>query len=253
MKFEPVLEAIKKGFNNSLSVQEKRKGVYQLFIPVFHEDGDGIDLYITVQNGKFILCDFGATIQRLSYSYEIDTDNKHAILQKILSENGLTEDGGNISMETTPASVFNDIMQITHAFAKIGSMRYFKREVVESLFFEMLDDYIMSDLKAFNPQKKVYPIPSRDDLEVDYSFSPNGHPVYLFAVKDSSKARLATISCLEFQRANLNFRGWVVNEDFEKLSKKDRSRLTNACDKQFTSIEEFKSTAGIFLQREKSV
>ncbi|WP_109696839.1 DUF1828 domain-containing protein [Chitinophaga deserti] len=253
MNFEQIIDAVRIGFNNPLSVQEKRKGIYQLFIPVFHEDGDAIDLFFTENNGKFILCDFGLTLQRLSYSYEIDTDNKNAILHKIITENGLTEEEGNIWLETTPASVFNDIMQISHAYAKIGSMRYFKREVIESLFFEMLDDYILSDLSAYNPQKKVYPIPSRDDLEVDYSFSPNGHPVYLFAVKDSSKARLATISCLEFQRANLNFRGWIVNEDFEKLSKKDRSRLTNACDKQFTSFEEFKSTANIFLQREKSV
>ncbi|MGI4805219.1 MAG: hypothetical protein ACRYFL_10635 [Janthinobacterium lividum] len=97
----------------------------------------------------------------------------------------------------------------------------------------------------------MLPIPDRDDLEADYSFSPNGHPVYLFGVKDVGRARLATISCLEYQKANLNFRGWVVNEDFEKLPKKDRIRLTNTCDKQFTSLEEFKTKAKTFLEREK--
>ena len=64
------------------------------------------------------------------------------------------------------------------------------------------------------------PIPNRDDLEADYSFSRNGHPIYLFGVKDVAKARLATISCLEYRMQKLNFRGWVVNEDFETLPKK---------------------------------
>ena len=95
------------------------------------------------------------------------------------------------------------------------------------------------------------PIPNRDDLEADYSFSPNGHPVYLFGVKDAFKARLATISCLEYRMQKLNFRGWVVNEDFEKLPRKDRSRLTNTIDKQFTSFDEFKVNAKEFLERER--
>ncbi len=66
------------------------------------------------------------------------------------------------------------------------------------------------------------------------------------------KAKLATIICLEFQKAEIDFRGWVVNDDFEKLPKGDRTRLTNVCDKQFTSLEEFKISARNFLDRERA-
>jgi hypothetical protein len=211
-----------------------------------------IDLFIAPKgNNEYVLCDYGLTLQRLAYSYDIDTQNKEAILQKIISENGLIEENGNICLNTNIRNVFSDIMHITQAFAKVGSMRYFKREVIESLFNQMLDEFIEKELQEFHPQSNVLPIADRDDLEADYQFSPNGHPIYLFGVKDVSKARLATISCLEYQRADLNFRGWVVNEDFEKLPKKDRSRLTNTCDKQFTSLDDFKMTAKIFLEREK--
>ncbi|MCX6154136.1 MAG: hypothetical protein NT007_08250 [Candidatus Kapabacteria bacterium] len=99
--------------------------------------------------------------------------------------------------------------------------------------------------------QNILPIADRDDLEADWEFRPNGHPVYLFGVKDSSKARLSTISCLEYQKANLKFRSLIVHEDFEKLPKKDRSRLTNACDKQFTSLDEFKNHTFEYLEREK--
>ncbi|MES2425386.1 MAG: DUF1828 domain-containing protein [Bacteroidota bacterium] len=249
---DEILKHIEKDFNHRVSIKQKRPDIYQLYLPIFHEDGDMIDLFIAPkETGGYTLCDYGLTLQRLAYSYDIDTENKEMILQKIISENSLTEDNGNICLDTNINNVFTDIMHITQAFAKIGSMRYFKREVIESLFNEMLDEFILTELKEFHPKAKVLPIQDRDDLEADYQFTPNGHPIYLFGVKDVSKARLATISCLEYQKYNLNFRGWVVNDDFEKLPKKDRSRLTNTCDKQFTSLEEFKLNAKIFLEREK--
>lgn len=251
---EDILSHIKKDFNNQVSITQKRTGIYQLYLPIFHEDGDMIDLFITPnEKGTYVLCDYGLTLQRLAYSYDIDTENKEAILQKIISENMLSEKDGNISLLTTPDTVFTDIMQITQAYAKIGSMRFFKREVIESLFYENLEDFINSELIEFNPQKKVLPIPDRDDLEADFQFSPNGHPVYLFGVKDVSKARLATISCLEYQRANLRFRSLIVNDDFEKLPRKDRTRLTNTCDKQFTSLEDFKTSVKDYLNRERKL
>jgi hypothetical protein len=249
---EDILDYIKRDFGERIRINQKRPGIYQLFLPIYHEDGDMIDLFITsVGDNKFLLCDYGLTLQRLSYTYDIDTQNKEAILQKIITENNLTEQEGNISLETKPETLYSDIMHITQAYAKIGSMRYFRREVVENLFYEILDEFIHTELQDFKPRKKINPIPERGDLEADYAFSPNGHDIYLFGVKDVAKARLVTISCLEFQRARLNFRGWVVNEDFETLPKKDRIRLTNACDKQFTSLEDFKASARNFLEREK--
>ena len=237
---EDILTYIKSDFNGRVSIKEKRPGIYQLLLPIYHEDGDMVDLFIKQKDkNKYTLCDFGLTLQRLSYTYDIDTENKESILQRILAENSLLEEEGNICLDTNPETIYTDIMHITQAYAKIGSMRYFKREVIENLFYEMLDEFIVKELQEFKPQKKVLPIPNRDDLEADYSFSPNGHPVYLFGVKDVAKARLATISCLEYRMQKLNFRGWVVNEDFEKLPKKDRSRLTNTIDKQFTSFDEF--------------
>ena len=249
---EKILNSIESNFNKRISIKQKRPGIFQLYLPLYHEDGDMVDLFISRKaDGSYSLCDYGLTLQRLSYSYDIDTENKESILQRIISENSLKEENGNICLNTSSETVFTDIMHITQVYAKIGSMRYFKKEIIENLFYEILDEFIVQELSQFNPKSKVFPIPERDDLEADYSFSPNGHPVYLFGVKDASKARLATISCLEFQKANLNFRGWVVNEDFEKLPRKDRSRLTNTCDKQFTSLDDFKFSAKTFLEREK--
>jgi len=249
---DEILDYIKLSFNNRINIREKRPGIYQLIMPLYHEDGDMIDIFIQEKNGEYYLSDYGMTLMRLSYTYEIDTPNKESIFQKILSENRLDESDGNISFVTKQETLYTDILHVAQAYMKIGSMRYFKREVIESLFYELLNEIITKELTEYNPTANVLPIPERDDLEADYEFRPNGHPIYLFGVKDAAKARLSTISCLEYQKANLKFRSFIVHEDFERLPRKDRTRLTNACDKQFTSLDDFKLNAKLFLEREKT-
>lgn len=115
----------------------------------------------------------------------------------------------------------------------------------------MLDDFVFDKLNDFEPKKNVLPIPDRDDLEADYSFQPNGKPVYLFGVKDVAKARLATLSYQAYLLNDIKYHGWVVTENFEALPRKDKLRLTNTCDKQFTSLDEFKINARKFLEKER--
>jgi len=55
---------------------------------------------------------------------------------------------------------------------------------------------------------------------------------------------------LEFQRAKLKFKGFVVHEDFDSLSKKDRNRITSATEKQFISLDDFRNNAEQVFERE---
>lgn len=245
------LEALRTQFNDHLRVEEKRPGITQLFVPLFHEDGDMVDLYLEeAENGKVRVCDHGMTLMRLSYDYELDTPNKLRILEKILSENGLTQVDGNIQLECAPESLYPAVLQFAQGVAKVGSMSRFRREIVASLFYDMLEDFAEKQLTEFHPQKKLHPIPDRDDLEVDIAFRVGGVNLFLFAVKDAAKARLATISCLEFIRSGIPFRSLIVHDDFDNLPRKDRSRLTSASDKQFTSLEDFRTHGRQFLERE---
>ena len=247
------IELLKDQFNQRLQLVEKRPGISQLLVPLFHEDGDMVDIFLEgLGSDRVRICDYGMTLMRLSYEYEVDTPNKQRILAKILVENGLEEDDGNLFLETPPRQLYPAILQFAQTVAKVGSMRNFKREIIASLFYELLEDFTMTELQDFHPQKGVLPLADRDDLEVDYSFPMNGTTLYLFGVKDVSKARLTTISCLEFIRHNLPFRSVIVHEDFDALPRKDRSRLTSACEKQFTDLDDFRSGALQFLEREKA-
>jgi len=248
---EEIIHKLSEQFNGRLKVVEKRPGIYQLLLPFYYEDGDMMEIFLQKENGLWKVCDYAMTYMRLSYSYNIDTENKEKIFLKIISENGLNEENGNIFIIAKDDNLYPSILQFITGISKVSSMRYFKREVIESLFYEQLDEFIFSELQNYKPQKNIFPIQNRDDLEVDFALYPNGYPIYLFGVKDVPKARLAAICCLEFQKHNLKSRSYIVHEDFEKLSKKDRARLTSACDKQFISLDDFKENAVKFLEREK--
>lgn len=247
------LELLKKQFNNRIDFREKRPGIMQLIAPFYHEDGDMLEIFIQEspeEKDKIRICDYGMSIMRLSYSYDIDTPNKERIFQKILTENQLNEHEGNIYIDVKPEHLYTAVLQFTQTVAKVSSMRHFKREVIQSMFNEILEEFIFDQLKAYNPTPSLQPIPNRDDLEVDYALNIGKKPIYVFGVRDVAKARLTTICCLEFQKAKLPFRSIAVHEEFEALPKKDRSRLTSAIDKQFISLEDFQENAVQYLERE---
>lgn len=248
------LNLLKEQFNNRINFIEKRPGIMQLIAPFYHEDGDMIDIFIeeSPEPGKIRICDHGMTLMRLTYSINIDTPYREQIFEKIISENGAKENEGNIYIDTLPEFLNASVFQFSQVVAKVSNMNLYKREIIKSLFLEMLDEFIFSNLKEYKPKANYFPIPSRDDLEVNYVFEINPKPVYLFGIKDNTHARLATISCLEFQRVGLSFKSVAVHEDFETLSKKDRKRITNVIDKQFTSLDEFKENAKPYFERESA-
>ncbi|MCL4552725.1 MAG: DUF1828 domain-containing protein [Candidatus Marsarchaeota archaeon] len=248
------LELLRSQFNNRVRLTEKRPNVLQLEAPLYHEDGDMLDIFIEIprNGGKIKVCDFGMTLMRLSYSFDIDTPNKERIFNRILSENQVTETNGNLCIETTPEGLYPAILQFAQVVGKVSNMQLYKREVVQSLFYEMMQEFIEDKLGAYIPTPNILPMPERDDLEVDWQLSLHDKSFYMFGVRDSAKARLVTISCLEFQKAGLPFTSMVVHEDFEGLPKKDRSRITSAVDKQFISLDDFKEKAVGYIERAAS-
>lgn len=242
---------LREQFSGHVKLQEKRPGVYQLYAPLYHEDGDMLDIFLEEMPGGLVrVSDSAMTLMRLSYTYDLDTENKERIFQTILSENQILESDGNLYLEVSPERLYPAIMQFSQTVAKIGSMRLYRREVIQSLFYEQLNDFVSTELKRFNPQPRAYPIPDREELEVDYELRPGIRPVYLFGVRDNAKARLVTISCQAFRIARLPFRSFVVHQDFNSLSAKDRMRITSAVDKQFPSLDDFRALAVEFLERE---
>lgn len=247
------LEAIKAQFNGRVRLKPKRPGVMQLFAPLYHEDGDMVDIFIEpAGEGTDMLrvCDHGMSLMRLSYAYEIDTPAKEKVLTRILSENGIAERDGNLYLDTPMEDLGPAVLQFAQTVARVSAMRAYKREVIQSLFFEQLDEVVHTQLERFNPQPKYHPLPEQEEYEVDYCFNGRARPVYVFGVNNQSNARLATIAMQGFVIEKLPFWGAVVLEDFDVLTKKDRTRLLSAADKVFPTLDDFALKGAGFLERE---
>ena len=124
------LNILKKQFNDRIKFIEKRPGIYQIFMPFYHEDGDMYDIFIEQKNknGTLRISDYAMTVMRLSNEYEIDTPNKEKIFCKIISENGLMENDGLIYIDTIKESLYPALLQLVQGIGKISNMRLFKRE-----------------------------------------------------------------------------------------------------------------------------
>jgi hypothetical protein len=244
---------LKTQFDSNIELREKRPNIFQLIAPLFHEDGDIVEIFLewcTSDNKLVRISDYGLTLMRLSYTYDIDTPNKKRIFNQILRENGIENDDGNLYILTKPDSIYPAILQFAQVVGKVTNMSYFKREVIRSLFYEMLSEFVDDGLKKYYPQRQFLPIPERDEYEVDYKLEVGKRPLYLFGVKDVTKARLVTISCLEFMRAQIPFRSVAILEDSEILGRKDRDRLTSAVDKQFPTLDDLKENGIKYFDRE---
>ena len=246
-------EALRQSLGQRLSFRERLPGISQIIAPIFYEDGDMIDLFLDTRanNPNLVrITDSGLTLMKLSYSFDIDTPNKQRLFERILSENRVSFEGGEIYLESAPDNLGISLLHLSQVIAKVSSLQYLKRQVISSLFYEQLGEFITKDLASFDPKPQYVPIPDRPYLEADWAFLLPQRPLFLFAVKDSSKARLAAISCLEFQKKSIPFRSVIVHEDFETLRKKDQSIITNASDKQFASLRAFVEDGRKYFDRE---
>lgn len=252
MPIQDYINSLKEQFNNFFYLKEKREHIFQVFAPLYHADGDMMDIFLTeIPERELVrICDYGLTLMRLSYSFDVDTPNKEKIFNKILSENSIQNENGNLFIDVKPEYIYHGLMQFAQAVSKITNMRLYKREVIHSLFFEMLEEFIMTKLQKYNPQKKFYPLPGHEEYEVDYCFNNRRRPIYLFGVNNSANARLATISCQKFIAEKLNFSSLIILENLEVIGKKDQARLMSAADKQFPTLEDFKEHAEEYFERE---
>ncbi len=245
------IEILKSHFNNKIDFYLRRDNLWQIIIPLRHEDGDMIDIFINQEDNKIKIQDCGLTLMRLSYTYEINTPAKETILNSILSNNNIENDDGNLYIYANYDNLYQNVMHFMSVIMKISSMKWFQKDVIKSLFFEEFSSYVEKNLDKYTPVSKFAPL--KDDyniLEVDYKLDLMGDKdAYLFGVNSQDKAKNVVIALLEFQKAKLNFISIIVHESLESLPRKEQMYLTRNADKQFPLLKDFKETGESFLNR----
>ena len=234
-----------------LDFYERRPGSYQLIVPILHEDGDMVDIYIQdspMGHGFIRICDFGMTLMRLSYTYEINTNARQRIFESILENNRVANDQGNLYLDSPVETLYESLLQFAGCAQKVCNMRYWGREIVRSAFYDDLTDCIMTNLARFGPEPERFPIPDYP-VGVDWSLTHNNRSFFVFGIRGNDKAKNVAISLLEFQKARLPFISLVVHEDIEELGRRERLYITRNADTQYPVLNDFREKAEADIER----
>ena len=226
----------------SFKIYERRKGKYQLIAPILHEDGDMVDIYLqkSPKGARYIrICDFGMAVQRLSYSYEINTPLRKKIFNSILMNNGLQEDNGNLYLDTPVDKTYEAVLQFAGCVQKVCSMDYWSREIAQPTFYKDLQSFILKELAEFKPESNKTPLSGYEEIEVDWSLKCNNRQFYLFGVLGNKKANHSAIALLELKKVSSPFTSLIVHQDIESLGNKELKYLTKNADKQYPILDDF--------------
>lgn len=245
------LDMLKKEFNK-IEFWEKRPGVFKVVLPFFHEDGDVYDIFIQEYNTNIIrISDYGLTLMKLSYTYDIDTDHKKNVLKSIIQQNKCSFENGNIFLDVAPQQFTGGIYQFVHTLSKVSTIDIISKESLKTCFYDLFNEFVLENFNDYKLQSNYLPLKDKD-LSVDFMI-PIPKPIYLFAINDNTKASKVIISCLTFNTRHINYRSLIINEDFHSLTTFYQTQIINTADKQFATLDDFKNGGLEYIQREKSV
>ena len=238
----------------AFQVREKRPGVFQLIAPIFHEDGDMMSIYLEKDGDTGVkISDHGMSLMRLSYVFDIDSDNKRKILNDIILNRGAILDNGNIQLFTSERDVFSGIMSFSQLVSEVCNMDILSREMVSNLFY----DYLGQSIESIQEETKLtfikdYEVKDHPDIVIDYAFPGDGttRPVFLFGIKDTNKAQQTTIRCLNLKIEHIPHKSICVFEDLDKVTSFSRNALINATGKVYSDLNSFKEYGPDYLIQE---
>ncbi len=251
MDTESITQALQHGLAGGFDVYERRPGNYQLIVPICHEDGDMVGVYLqdSPKGEDYArVCDFGMTLMRLSYTFEVSTPIRQQLLDSILANNGVSNDNGNLYLDTPVGRLYESMLQFVGCAQKVCNMRYWNREVIRSSFYDDLRDYITSEMTTFSPKADQFPM-SDYPISMDWQLTHNSRNFYIFGVGGNDKAKNVAISLLEFQKTAPPFISLIVHEDMEALGKKERLYLTRNADTQYPVLVDFKEKGAEDIRR----
>jgi hypothetical protein len=234
-------------------LKEVRPDSYQLIAPIFHEDGDMLSIFLEYCEGGVKITDHGMSLMRLSYLFDIDTDNKRRVLNDIVLARKAEIRQGRIESVVQSNDLFPYIMNYAQLIAEVCSMDVMSRETVASMFYDYLREAIenlgISARCISDYQPKGFP-----QVNVDYAFFRDEakQPVYLFGVKDTNKAQQTTISCLQMEIKSAPGRTVAVFDDVDGLTRKARINILNTVGKTF-DLDGFREKGRQYIETELGV
>ena len=239
----PPMDQIVASFRETVGgrIDLKPEGVdrYVVSTPFVRDDGDCLEIVLRQDGDQWALVDEGCTFMRLSH--DIDKAALHrGTLQKIIAETlgmfgGEARDGKLVL--PVPDHRFGDALftfvQAIHRISHVLSL-----EQVQSAFRRELRAFL-ADSVAGNRLTFDWRDDERDpegiysaDCRIEYPRTP----LFVFGLATDGATRDATVTLLRYEEWRRPFRSLVIFEDQTQIGRSVLARLTNVCDRQYSSL-----------------
>lgn len=239
------MESIERQFHEKVSTQIRlsSEGLerYRILTPFLFEDGDHLVIVLKQEAGEWVLTDEAHTYMHLTYDID-EKDLQRGTRQKIIA-NALStfrvEDREGELILKVPNERFGDsLYSFIQALLKISDVTYLTRERARSTFME---DFraLMSKATSEDSLSFDWHDPARDPramYTVDCRVNSMPRPLFVYALPNDGRARDATISLLQFEKWGIPHRSLAIFEDQESINRKVLARLSDVCEKQFSTL-----------------
>ena len=115
MNIHSVQASLRRRLSTGFEVYERRPGDYQLIVPISHEDGDMVDIYLRDSpRGKKLHTDlqfWHDAYAGLSYTLDITAPTRQQVFDSILINNGVKNDNGNLYLDAPMGKLYESILQ----------------------------------------------------------------------------------------------------------------------------------------------
>ena len=229
---------------STVRITQPHEGLCMVETPFAFPDGDRYPLYVRpTQTGGLRVSDGGHTFMHLSYETEVDALRKGTrgrLLERIISETGIHEEGGEFYVETSLDGLADAIFRLGQALTQVHDLIFLNRSRTASTFYEDLHETLVSMVSEEKITRDYVEtrIENAEDYPIDYHIpGKNDEPLFLFGVPNRDKARLTTIVLERLLRHDLSFDSILVFADQQELPRKDLARLTNVGGEMVASLD----------------
>jgi hypothetical protein len=113
---------------NLFRLQQNSGTRYQLIAPIFHEDGDMMSIFIEEDGDRVRISDNGISLMRLSYTFDVHSDNKEKQLTSIVMAQNAENHDGDIVLTVPREEIYSGIMRYAQMVSQICNLDILSRE-----------------------------------------------------------------------------------------------------------------------------
>ncbi|MCX6151341.1 MAG: DUF1828 domain-containing protein [Ignavibacteriales bacterium] len=228
-------------FSDLFDIKLIRPNIYQVMLPFYYPDGDIYEIFIEKNNGNYIVQDYGLSLMKLSYDTETETDSKKDLIKKIISENQVKYDSGNIYLPSEQDSLIPNLLAIIDTITKITSLNVLNRKLIRNVFYELLESFLSEKFKDYGFERKFIPdaVPFASDYLAPHAITKTklNTPICIFPIASNDRCDQVTITVQHYLLSNYHPLLIGIYENMEDIFPKKSSKVTNLLDKQFSYLD----------------